>query len=142
MMKTKELQDMIIQDSEMDISMLDHHSLDTAKLQAKYFKLYSMLVGEYKNMEYQLKVLKHDKLRYYKGEAGAEVYKEKPLHVEILKSQAPAYVEADEDVMELQKKIDILDIKLELVKDMKNSLSQRNWVIRNTIEFLKFRNGA
>jgi hypothetical protein len=70
-----------------------------------------------------------------------DVYKVKPLELSLLKSEAPIYAEVDSEVVDCVKKISILDIKLQLIDEMKKILLSRNWIIKNAIEFLKFKNG-
>lgn len=140
-MKLREIQEMIDADSEMDVSSLDQHSLATAKLQSKYYRLYSNLLAEKKANEYELNDLIAFKFKYYKGQAAPEIYKEKPFHEKLTNAGVEAHVKADSEVLKLQKHMDMIDIKLELIKDMKRSLDGRNWTIRNAIEFLKFKNG-
>lgn len=141
-MKIRELQEMVESDSILDITSLDQHSLETAKLQSKYFVLYSQILGEYKVLEHDLNDLKQLKFRYYRGLAEPEVYKAKPLHEKIsTNTLAQTYVEADQDVQKELKRMDVMNIKLELIKDMKKSLEGRNWQIRNAIDFVKFKNG-
>jgi len=141
-MKLRELQTMVEEDSELDISSLDQHSLETAKLQSKYYILYSRFLAEQKANKYDLDNLLVLKGKYYKGQADPAVYKEKPFNLKLTNAQVDAHVRADPDVLKLQKAMDMLDIKLELIKDMKRSLEQRNWTIRNAIEFIKFKAGG
>lgn len=141
-MKLRELQEMIECDCDLsDHSALDQYSLNTAKLQSKYYVLYSNLRGELKSLEYEFDEVKLFKYKYYKGTASPEVYKEKPFHEKLTNSGIEAHINTDPDIQTLQKKMDMIDIKIELVNDMKKHLDQRNWQIRNTIEFMKFKNG-
>lgn len=141
-MKLRELQEMIEKDSDLSIDSLDQHSLETAKLQSKYFKIYSDLLGESRVLDYELSDLKKFKYQYYSGACSPEVYKEKPFHEKVVTNAAKdSYVVSDPDVLALQKRIDMVNIKLEVVKDMKKALEARNWQIRNAIEFIKFKNG-
>lgn len=126
----------------MDASDLDQHSLETAKLQGKYYILYSKMLAEQKATKYDLDELLAFKFKYYKGQAPAEVYKEKPFHEKLTNAGVESHVRADPDVLKIQKTMDMLEIKLELIKDMKRALEQRNWNIRNAIEFIKFKSGA
>jgi len=140
-MKLRELQEMIEIDSDLRIDVLDAQSIETAKLQSKYFVLYSNIMGEKKNLEYELSDLLMFKYKYYKGQCDPEVYKQKPFHEKLTNSGVEAHVNADEEVLKIKKKIDLCDIKLVLVDDMKKSLASRNWNIRNAIDFLRFKNG-
>ena len=140
-MKIAALQEMIEQDSKLDISNLDHNSLETATLQAKYYNLYANMSRDKRLIENDLEEIRLFKFRYYKGQCEPAVYKEKPLHESMTNAQAEAHANTDPEVQKLSKQLDLLDIKLELVKDMKKSLDGRQWQIRNAIEFLKFKAG-
>lgn len=126
----------------MDASSLDQHALETAKLQSKYYVLYSRTLAEQKSLKYDLDTLIAFKHKYYKGQAHPDVYKERPFRESLTNAGVEAHVRADLDVLKLQKTMDMLDIKLELIKDMKAALGQRNWNIRNAIEFIKFKAGG
>lgn len=140
-MKINELQKMIEIDSKLDISNLDNNSLETASLQAKYYNLFANMTRDKRVIQDELDKMKLFKFKYYKGQCEAEVYKEKPFHETLTNAQAEAHVNADPEVQKLDRRLYLLDIKLELVKDMKKSLESRQWQIRNAIEFLKYKAG-
>jgi len=140
-MKIRELKEMIELDSALDISKLDYHSLDTAKLQVKYFNLYTDEYGKLRALELSLDKLKIDKFEYYKGNAPAEVYKEKPFDLTLTTAKANAYTECDPEVEAMKREIDIQKIKVDLITDMKQALNWRHVQIKNAIDFIKFKNG-
>lgn len=137
-MKLRELNQMITEDCELNYEALDTESLKTAYLQGKYMNLYSDEYLKLKAMYYKMDELKLAKEEYYSGKASPEVYKVKPLDLEIRKAKVELYVDNDDEVKKLQQEIDIQKTKVDLISDMKQVLSQRNWQIRNAVEFKKF----
>lgn len=140
-MKLRQLQDMIDADSELNVDSLDQHSLETAKLQSKYYRHYSNMLADLRASQYELDELLAFKHKYYKGQCNAAVYEKAPFHLKLTNAGVEAHVNADPQVQKLKKHMDMTNIKLDLIKDMKRSLEGRNWTIRNAIEFLKFKNG-
>lgn len=140
-MKIRDLQEMITRDCHLDPGNLTKHSLETAYLQGKYFNLYVDELAKLKALEPKLNNLKKQKYEYYKGNADPSVYKEKPFDLKLGNSAAQAYTDSDEEVMTLQRDVDIQKIKIDLINDMKGALSQRNWQIKNAIDHIKFNHG-
>jgi hypothetical protein len=140
-MKIHELQTMMMQDSKLDISKLESDSVNTPYIYSKYVVLQATEKTTLKKYKKEMKVLHRNKTAYYRGDAPNSVYKEKPLNISILKSHVPKYVESDPEVMELQEKIEIQTIKLEMLEEYMKVLYQKTFHISNAIKFMKFKNG-
>jgi hypothetical protein len=135
------LQNMMGEDSNIDITKLDTDSVKAPYLYSKYINIHATEKRILKMLYQHLIRDKRIKTEYYRGNASEEEYKEKPLHMTILKSQVQSYVDSDEDIQELQAKIDTQDIKVDMLTEYLKSLFQRTFHIKNAIEFLKFKNG-
>lgn len=140
-MKLNEIQELWQKDAEIDPSSLDLESLKIPKLHSKYYNIMSNEVLIYKKLIRDQKVLKHKRFEYYTGRATAEEYKSAPHDLKILKNEAPMYLEADEQLLAIQEKLDIQAEKISFLKDVISSINFRSNTIKNAIEWQKFMNG-
>ena len=129
--------DMTIEESE-----LDRESLRTPYLYDKYLKMYQKTKLHLREVEQKYNEMKLEKHRYYSGNADPEVYKKAPFGIKVVKQDLEMYLKADP---ELAKAIDLVEyisaIKDFLEKTLKN-IENRNWNIKNAIEWRKFLSGV
>ena len=88
-----------------DEDKLDAESLKIPSLHAKYqdfWSKYSLILEDNKK---KLSILRRDKYLFYTGKADAEVYKENPFDLKVLKNDLNTFMEADEDIQTQQLKI-------------------------------------
>lgn len=141
-MNLSELRASIKRDSKINIEKLDYDSVEAPYIYSKYADILVDEKMKMKKLENKMKKLYKETVEYYRGNASPEVYQDRPMpEITILKSQIPNYVEADEFIQELQDRIDLQEIKLDLINDMMKSLYQRSFHIGNAIKFIKFKNG-
>jgi hypothetical protein len=130
------------EDCNVDRTKLDIEALDVPKLHSKYFNFYSHEKLKLKKLERDMKVLLLNRYYYYTGKGTAEEYAENPLDVKVLKNEVNMYLESDPQILELQGKIDLQQEKVLTLKEIISNINNRNWLIRNAIEFQKFINGV
>ena len=140
-MNMNELQNMIKVDSKVDITKLDTDSVEAPYVYGRYITIHATEKAYLLKYKKDMKVLFKEKTAYYRGDADPEIYEKNPLHISILKSQVPGYVESDSGVQNLQEKIDIQEIKVDMISDFIYNLRQKTFHIKNAIEFMKFKNG-
>lgn len=143
-MKTDELIVEWEKDSEIDKTELGKESLRIPQLHSKYLKefymakaLHTKLNGDYK----KLYKLKH---QYYQGILPEEDLKEfgwDPQPLKILKSDIPMYLESDEDLQIIQQKITLTEDKIEIIENIIRTLNNRGYLIKNAVEWEKFKMG-
>jgi hypothetical protein len=127
---------------EIDETNLAKESIETPKMYGRLLRIRtseSMLLQKYK---FQLKKLYQDKRDYYLGRADPKVYKEKPFDLKILKSEVDTYIEADEEIRELTLKIEMQNEKIEYLDNVLKQIANRNYAIKNAIDFQKMMNGG
>jgi hypothetical protein len=120
---------------------LDQESLKIPYLHSKWSNIFFDELRELKILESRLKILKLKKFHYYTGKAPDEEYIQHPLDHKVLKQDLEMYLDADIDLNSLSLKVAEQKAKCELIERFLKEISQRNWSIRNAIEFLKFKNG-
>ena len=108
-----------------------HHGHINILLKAK--KLGNTIVG-----------LMTDKgIKNYKGKAPSTVYKEMPFDYKLTtKEEVNMFIEGDEDVRKLQYKIEYVDQCLNYLDGVLRQINNRNFQIKNAIDWTKFQNGV
>ncbi len=142
-MKLEEIQVLWESDVNLDINKLEINAIETAKLHAKYYKIYSqekMLLEKFKA---DLKILKLEKYEFYDQGPSKEtqekgwVFPSKRL----LKSEISIYMEGDKDIINQTLKIALQQEKVDFLKSCIENINNRNFNIRAAIDFLKFKAG-
>ena len=76
------------------------------------------------------------------GEAEAKVYAEKPFGSSIKTAdKMKVYLESDDDIINQEAKIKYIDQMLHFLDNVLKMISQRNYHVKNAIEWEKFING-
>ena len=108
----------------------------------KYLNYYNDFSTEKSALEFQYRIKVRDKREYYQGEADPEVYKEKPFGQSIKTSEKMrVYLEADEDLINIEMKIEFINKALFYLDNVLKMVSNRSFQIKNAIEWEKFING-
>ncbi len=141
MMTIDELRELIEEDSKIDKTALDEESLKTPYLHGKWSTIFFDELRELKILESKCKILQLKKFHYYTGKAGDEEYHLHPLDHKVLKQDLEMYLDADVELNSIKLKTAEQKAKCELIERQLKDIAQRNWHIRNAIEFLKFKNG-
>ena len=129
-------QDLTIEESE-----LDRESLRTPYLYDKYLKMYQKTKLHLREVEQKYNEIRLEKHRYYSGNADPEVYKKSPFGIKVVKQDLEMYLNADPDLAKATDLVEYVSaIKDFLEKTLKN-VENRNWNIKNAIEWRKFEAG-
>lgn len=132
-------------DSKIDQTELASESLKIPQLHSKYYKLYLAERLHLKKLRNDYKQLYKVKFEYYNGTISDEElneYKWDPFALKVLKADIPVYMEADNDLINLQNKIDIQDEKVSFLESAIKSLTARGYNIKSAIDWIRFTQGA
>ena len=140
-MNIDELYSEVERDIKIDDTELDLESLRTPQLHNKYLKIFTKHSLQYKKLQDDYKVLYRVKWEYYTGKASPEVYAEKPFELKVLKADIGIYMEADKDLQQLGQRMAYAKQIVEYLERILKEINNRNWNIRNTIEWKKFLHG-
>jgi len=140
-MRFDELQKMADVDLKIDDTELDLESIRTPQVHNKYLKIYTQSCLQLKRVRDERKVLYRDKWEYYTGKSAPEVYQEKPFDLKILKVDVGIYIDADTEYQEIGQKEAYLEKMVDYLERVLKEINNRNWNIRNTIEWKKFLHG-
>jgi len=136
------LQEMWEKDSKIDIDNLHTESLNIPVLHAKYYDIFNNLMLLRKKAEQQKKNIRHERYEYYSGKADPDVYIKDPFPKKIRdKDTMTKYLDADERLSGISLKCEYYEVMLRYIEEILKMLYQRNYQIKNSIEFMRFTSG-
>jgi len=142
-MNLSEIQDQVKRDLKINDLELDIESLRIPALHTKYLQLLTENSLKLKKSNGELSVLKRNKWIYYTGKAPEEVYKEKgdfPLKLKT-KDEERTFIEADEDIQKKKTEVEYYETVVDYLQEIVRQIGQRNFQIKNAIEWRKFEAG-
>ena len=122
----------------IDQEHLDQESYKNQVLKPKwldYKTRFELLLTRSKG-EYQR--LYRTKWEYYGGKADAKIYVAKPFDLKVLKTDLQMYINSDDEIIEVEKKIAYYETVVEFVDGVIKSIDNRGWDIRNAQDWKKF----
>ena len=140
-MNIEELYDEVEKDLKIDDTELDLESIRTPQLHNKYLKLYTKHSLQLKRLQDEYKVLYRLMWEYYTGKSVPEVYAAKPFDLKILKADIGIYLDSDSELKQLSQKVAYAKEITNYLEKILREINNRNWTIRNTIEWKKFIHG-
>jgi len=141
-MNLDELQKMIELDSVIELTNLSTHSIEVPKISAKYQHILMDYLRIQKQLEFKMQKVKKELLEYYKGYASDNIYLEKPLNRKPAAGEVETYIKADNDWQVVAAKFEHITMKIKLVEEFVKQLNQRSFMIKNAIDYEKFKNGG
>ena len=142
-MHLSEIQDQVKRDLKINDLELDIESLRIPALHTKYLQLLTENSLKLKKANGELAVLKRNKWIYYTGKASEDVYKEKgdfPLKLKT-KDEERTFIEADEDIQKKKTEVEYYETVVDYLQEIVKQIGQRNFQIKNAIEWRKFEAG-
>jgi len=147
-MTLEEIQKLWTSDCAIDDSQLDVESIKIPELHNKYFKIFSEERLRLVRMESKKKSLQKLKWLYYTGkidkssldEMGWETFE---LDIKSRnKEDLNRFIDSDNDLLEMQDKIEYQKEKINYLEAIIKSLTNRGYFIKNAIDWKKFTMGA
>ena len=142
-MNLSEIQDQVKRDLKINDLELDIESLRIPSLDIKYLQFLTENSLKLKKANGELAVLKRNKWIYYTGKASEDVYKEKgdfPLKLKT-KDEERTFIEADEDIQKKKTEVEYYETVVDYLQEIVKQIGQRNFQIKNAIEWRKFEAG-
>ena len=140
-MDLETLQKQVDVDLKIDDTELDLESIRTPQLHNKYLKLFTKYSLQLKKAKDDYDGLYKFKWEYYTGKASPDTYREKPFDIKVLKSDVYIYLNADAELQKLGQRQEYLNVVVVYLERVLREINNRNWNIRNTIEWKKFLHG-
>ena len=130
------------EDSKINIDDLHNESLKSSILHSKYYEYYNNFSLLRKKIELEYKQKKLERYNYYAGKADPEVYKTDPFPYKVReKDGMQRHLESDEILSKYEIKIEYYNTVLKFLEEIIKNISNRNYQIKNSIEYLKFTSG-
>ena len=141
-MNLETLQEMWKKDSVIDTDLYCEESTKIPQLHMRYMEFHNTFSLMKKERELEMKRLIREKWLYYKGKAPSKVYKDLPFDLKLTtKEEINMFIESDDDICKLQYKIDYIEQLLSFLEGVLRQINNRNFQIKNAIEWEKFKNG-
>ena len=138
-MKLEELQKEAKEDLAIkDEDNLDQESYKNQKIKPKWLEYKTRFENLLIMSKSNYQRLYREKCEYYGGKADAKVYVAKPFDLKVLKTDLQMFINSDEEVIELQSKINYYENILKYIDGVIKSIDNRGWDIRNAQDWKKF----
>lgn len=129
-------------DLSIDRTQLDYESLRTPKIHNRWLKKLYQRKDKIFALELKKKILMKEKWLYYTGKASDETYvKDGSFHLKLMKQEVPMFVEADEQIQEIDVKIHVVKQEVEFIQKTIEEINRRSFHITNALKALAFLNG-
>lgn len=140
-MTYKEIHDLATRDLKIDPLDIANESLRTQAMIARYLDIYrgEKMLQHLMNSEYNKLLAK--KWEYFLGKAPDEVYLEKPFDKKVLRQDVDIYLNADEELIAANHKINLQKEKIFYLEKVIKGVEQREYSIKNAITMIKFNAG-
>ena len=132
-------------DAVLDLSALDESARNVPLLHAKWWRYYTTERLRFKKLDSDYKVIYRQKWEYFLGkmdDAERETLGWPPLALKILSQNVGIYIEGDAGIQDVLKKKVYLEEILRFIEDVLKQIHQRNYHIKNCIDFLRFKHGT
>jgi hypothetical protein len=139
------IREMANDDLPIDSEKLDIESLNIPQLHGKYLNIYQDEKIHLYAIKLDHKKLKKLKWEYYTGKLDQETLQKlgwEQFDLKILRQDVDLYLEADEDLIALEKKLIIQEEKVDYLESILKGLNNRQFHIRDAISWRKFINGV
>ena len=147
-MKLESIQELWTSDCILDDLQLDVESKRIPELHNKYFKIFSDEKLRLVKHESKMKELSKLKWLYYTGKLDKDSLDRlewEPFELEIKsrnKLDLDRFLNSDKDIMEMQEKIEYQKEKINYLESIIKTVINRNFLIKNIIDWRKFTSGA
>lgn len=131
------------EDAPIDKLELDSAATEAPKLHHKYLSMLMNLKARKIAISHQLEDLKKTKELYYCGQATSDIYKEKPFDLKLkTKAGIEKHVNTDPEVVQIEQRIEYINILLEGLNHILEQIKWRNQSIKNAIDWARFTSGS
>jgi hypothetical protein len=144
-MNIERIREMAEADLKIDGTELGDESIRIPQLHGKYLNIFHDESLVLRKLEADYKMLRKQKWEYYNGKMSQEDLKAlgwEPFGHRILRQDLDVYMESDQDMIRLIAKMDLQKAKVDYLDSLLKGINNRQWVIRNSIEWRKFMSGV
>ena len=132
-------------DSKVDRTDIAAAACDISALHSRYYNIYIREKIYLRKLEGDAKQLKLAKYEFY-TQGHDETTREKnwklPARGMVLKSEAQTYVDADQDVIDLNLKIGLQCEKVDFIESILKVVMNRGYALKTMLDFIRFQSGG
>jgi hypothetical protein len=145
-MKIEDIIGMWQEDVKIDETELSRESLNIPLLHGKYLKHFSDERLKLRAFKMKQKQLHQRLMDYYRGDLNnpedlAELGRE-PYPFKRLKNEVSYYVESDSEMVQLNTKIAYQQEMVDVLEEIIKAINTRGYVIKNSLDFIRFTSGS
>lgn len=129
-------------DLKLERDNLDYESLRTPDIFHKYNRLRGIENLRLKKFTNDFKTLFLKRWEFYSGKAEDEDYNKEAFFKKVMKADKDIYLDGDLILQESKSKIEYQEEIVDMLERILKQINQRDWSIKNAIEFLKFSHGS
>jgi hypothetical protein len=144
-MNIDKIKEMVEADLKIDGTELGDESTRIPQLHGKYINIYHDESLVLRKLEADYKTLRKQKWEYYNGKLSQEELNAlgwEPFGHRILRQDMDIYMDSDADMVRIVSKIEMQRAKVDYLDSVIKGINNRQWVIRNAIEWRKFMSGV
>lgn len=135
------IRDEITKDSKIDRDNLDVELLNIPYQYGKWINIHSIEKAYLSKFMKQLTKLKPLKFDYYKGNENVDYMNGRISPTSYTKTQAIEKVNSDDEICILTDKIEIQELKVDMITEFLKGVTSKGWNIRTAVDYIKFKNG-
>jgi len=144
-MTLEELYEQWATDGKIDVVNISNESANIPKLHNKYYQYYVHEGLKLKKLKSEHKKLFKLKTEYYRGELSNEElrtygWEQQPL--KILKQDMPTYLDADDDIINRQLRIDLQQSIVDYIESIIRQINSRTFHLKTIVDWERFRTGG
>ena len=132
-------------DSSIDSTELGKESLKIPQLHSKYMKIYFEERQKLRGYEFKKKEIALKKYEYFNGRMSREELEEagwEPFVKKLMKNEIDMYLDSDKDIITNNIRIVNQKEKISFIEEVLKNINQRNFQIKNAIDWRKFTQGV
>ena len=132
-------------DSSIDSTELGKESLKIPQLHSKYMKIYFEERQKLRGYEFKKKEIALKKYEYFNGRMSREELEEagwEPFVKKLMKNEIDMYIDSDSDITNVNVRLTAQSEKIDFLVEVLKNLNQRNYQIKNAIDWNRFTNGV
>ena len=144
-MKIEDIVSMWNADCGIDDTALDNEAVKIPTLHGKYLGILMDENIRFRGMKYKCIKMKKYKWLWVTGKMSQEKLDElgwEPFQLKLLKNDIDMYIESDDAVIDLETKVGLQEEKVKYVEAVVKQINNRQWQIRNAIDWRKFESGV
>lgn len=143
-MRIEEYIDVWQTDSKIDGTELGTESIKIPSIHSKWLRFLTKERQKLKSLHIKKQQLSRQLSDYYAGDLNnpddLKVIAREPFMKKVLRSDLPSYIDADTSMIDLNLKIVYQQEVVDVLDEILKSINNRNWIIRNAVEWHKLTN--